>query len=186
MPVRLTCVISVEKTTWMATILTTGLHMSLNSRRSSEMALSRATRYPSQRLQACSEKHTCSSSRKFWEISTKGGQNYSLSWWHHYLNDFHSIGPLWGEFTSHRKIPNTKGQQNELWCFLTLKFCSGNCVPDRQHHKIKTKLYFKFIFSNYIKWLPLKDFDWIRFWLMLADFPILNSCVLSVFCEWGP
>ena len=31
---------------------------------------------------------------------------------------FRVTGPLWGESTGHRWIPNTKASDAELWCFL--------------------------------------------------------------------
>ena len=34
------------------------------------------------------------------------------------VNIFRVTGPLWGESTGHRWIPNTKASDAELWCFL--------------------------------------------------------------------
>ena len=68
-------------------------------------------------------------------------------------------GPLCGEFTSHRWIPDTKTSDAELWCFLWSAPWRNGCVNNREalalrHHRVHHDVIVLFIEKKNTVLLP--------------------------------
>ena len=82
------------------------------------IGMGRPYRFPPQTSKRMAQAIVSNDQRMYGQIIPGNLRTVHVSWWRHQMEISHVIGPLCGEFTSHRWIPLTKASDAELWYFL--------------------------------------------------------------------